>query len=111
MKQLILICASVLCAPLCLAAGGIGAAPSMQGKQMVFYVSKTLGAKALRPTIGLRLDEMSALPGMIEAASAALRRRVLLDFALTPLAGARIDFGSQLRWDLHARRFGSSSER
>jgi hypothetical protein len=111
MKKLTLICASLLCSPLCLAAGGFSAAPSAQGKQVVFYVSKTLGAHAMRPTVGLRLDEMSALPGMMEAASAALHRRALVNFAVPPQGSARFDFGGQLRWDLRAHSFGSSSER
>ncbi len=112
MKRLALLCASLLCAsllctPLCLAAGGIGTAPSVQGKQVVFYVTKSLGARSAAPTWGFRLDEISALPGMTEAASATLHRRELVNFAMAPLDRARVDIGHRIRWDLHSGSFGS----
>jgi hypothetical protein len=107
MKRLTLVCAALLCAPLCSAGDFIGAAPSAQGKQVVFYVKKSLGERATPSTWGLRLDQMSALPGMTEAASATLHRRQLVDFAMAPLEHARVDFGRRMRWDLHAGTFGS----
>jgi hypothetical protein len=110
MKRSMLLYASLLCTPLCSAAGDIGAVPTAHGKQVVFYVSKPVGGSATAATYGFRLDEMSALPGMTEAASVTLHRRALVNFAMTPLDQARIDFGTRLRWDLHAHRFGSSSE-
>jgi hypothetical protein len=107
MNRLTLLFASLLGTPLCLAQGVVGAAPSAQGRQVVFYVSKSLGAQGDAATWGLRLDEMAALPGMAEAASATQHRRALVNFAMAPLARARVDFGSRMRWDLHAGRFGS----
>jgi hypothetical protein len=107
MKRLTLLCASLLATPVCFAADVIGAAPSAQGRQVVLYVQKSLGVQNATPTWGLRLDEMSALPGMTEAASATVHRRELVNFAMTPLERARVDFGKRMRWDLHAGSFGS----
>jgi hypothetical protein len=107
MKTLLPLCSLLLGAQPCLADGPIGVAPSTQGREFVFYVSKSLGKNTGAPTYGLRLDQMSALPGMSEAATATLRRRELVNFAMKPQDGARIDFGRRLRWDLHTNRFGS----
>ena len=99
-------------APLLWSAAGIAAdsasgLPSMQGPQLMLYVSKPLGVRAAHPYYGLRIDQTTTTTATAgPAALSPLRRRELLDLRFAPQTPTRIDFGNRISWDPHSHWLG-----
>ena len=90
-----------------LAADAASGLPSMQGPQLMLYVNKPLGVRAVHPYYGLRIDQTSTTAATAgPAALSPMRRRELLDLRFAPQTHTRIDFGNRISWDPHSHWLG-----
>jgi hypothetical protein len=102
----------LLGAPLLWSAAGMAGdghvtTPSARGPQIMFYISRPLGAHSAPQSYGLRIEEASvrpATPGL--TAFSLMHRRELVDLRFAGQSDTRIEFGNRVAWDLRGRRLG-----
>lgn len=89
-------------------AGDPGPSPSIQGREIMFYISQPIGPGAARRSFGLRLDQHAnpgSLPGGTSSAAELSGRRELVNLRMAAHENIRIDFGRRVSWDFGRRQF------
>ena len=96
----------------CLAADP-GPAPSISGREIMFYISQPIGPGAAPRSFGLRIDQHSnpgALPGGTSSAAELSGRRDLVNLRMSAHENPRIEIGRHISWDFTRRQFTQPSD-
>ena len=99
--------AALPCAGVCLAAEP-PSPTSMNGREIMFYISQPIGPGAASRSFGFRLDQHSnpgALPGGTSSAAELSGRRELVNLRMAAHENIRISFGRRASWDFGRRQF------
>jgi hypothetical protein len=94
-------------AGVCLA-GDPGSPSSIQGREIMFYISQPIGPGSAARSFGFRLDQHStpgALPGGTSSAAELSGRRELVNLRMAAHENLRIDFGRRVSWDFGRGHF------
>jgi hypothetical protein len=89
-------------------AGDPGSPSSIQGREIMFYISQPIGPGAAARSFGFRLDQHStpgALPGGTSSAAELSGRRELVNLHMAAHENLRIEFGRRVSWDFGRRQF------
>jgi hypothetical protein len=91
----------------CLAADP-GSPSSIQGRELMFYISQPIGPGTAARSFGFRLDQHStpgALPGGTSSAAELSGRRELVNLHMAAHENLRLEFGRRINWDFGRRQF------
>jgi len=89
-------------------AGEPGTSSSIEGREIMFYISQPIGPGAAARSYGLRLDQHSnprALPGGTSSAAELSGRHELVNLRMAAHENTRIDFGRRASWDFGRHQF------
>jgi hypothetical protein len=90
-------------------AGDPGTSSSIEGREIMFYISQPIGPGAAARSFGFRLDQHSnprALPGGTSSAAELSGRHELVNLRMAAHENMRIDFGGRrASWDFGRRQF------
>jgi hypothetical protein len=111
-------CLALLSAPLpwttcCWAGEPAGAVPSLNGPEIMLYISQPIGPSAPARSYGLRIDQHSlprALPAATANATDLSGRREIVNLSMVAHENLRIDFGRRVGWDFGRGQFKLPSD-
>lgn len=111
-------CLALLSAPLpwaaaCWAGESGGTVPSLNGPEIMLYISQPIGPSAPARIYGLRIDQHSqpkALPAATAKATDLSGRREIVNLSMAAHQNLRIDFGRRVSWDFGRRQFNLPSD-
>jgi hypothetical protein len=90
-----------------------GSVPSIQGPEIMLYISQPIGPSVATRTYGLRIDQHSlpaALPGATSSATDLSGRRELVNIQVNAHENTHIDFGKRVSWDFSRWQFNMGGD-
>jgi hypothetical protein len=86
----------------------VGAAPGVNGPEVMLYFAQPIGPSTSARSYGLRIDQHS-LPSILPASTANATdlsgRREIINLRVAAHENLRIDFGRRVSWDFSRRQF------